>query len=820
MFPGAQTMNNYINGGRGGEGGQGHGSGTGGAGGHGMGPSVKFDIRPGGNFTMNNNVRQGERGIDILHHMVALEAIHDSAESYPQPRCHPETRTKMLEDLQEWALAPDPESTVLWLHGPAGAGKSAIMQSLAGQLQGIERLGSSFFFKRGHATRGNGKMLFATIAYQLALSVPWLRAPISQTIENDPSIVARSMKTQMRKLISQPCRPHGYRDPVTVLIDGLDECDGHGAQEDILRIISNPPSRHAIPLRFIVASRPEPHICEMFASHLYSGHYRSVNVEQSFADVRKYLRNEFLRIHQGHSTMGKIPLPWPDPDVLEELVENSSGHFIYASTVIKFVDDKNYRPTERLAVVQDPNSSGSESAFDPLDQLYMTILSSAPRQSQLIPILCAIVHFPLAADDIDQFLGLAEGETRLRLRGLHSVLDVPSDNKEGISSHHASFIDFLKHPNRSGDFCVGTLDHRISLARSFLQFYAGPFQRHRISTLSHLIRFIISFPASGAVAELFSLIGSVNPHYIFDPLANLYTGNLASIASWLKNAPSPPTDLIQLWEDYAFMFFIDIMNRGGTRLSVKHNVSPSPELLRILVSMKLLGRRLWELPTTLDLTWTSIRTTLCSLRPKLAKNERASLIHQPQAAYPGAARDLALQLIRKMVKHHADTNGGANPSASRDAVWVCNAYSRIRNLEELKEAYIKSQYDLACDISCLVRLAPPCPVLYRELWSIPPSEIWSSQPSGKTLIHHVSKWLKSFPDSTMELITFWEQAGPDSKHHRDMIFNPGQEVEEEDWCVYVPESDWFVEDRWHDGVRRYNDTVVKLHLPKSLEIIV
>ncbi|KAJ7886456.1 hypothetical protein B0H14DRAFT_2338261, partial [Mycena olivaceomarginata] len=69
-----------------------------------------------------------------------LGAIHDSAESFPQPK----TRTKMLKDLYEWALATNPE-TILWLYGPASAGKSAIMKTLAGQLRDAGRLGSCFF---------------------------------------------------------------------------------------------------------------------------------------------------------------------------------------------------------------------------------------------------------------------------------------------------------------------------------------------------------------------------------------------------------------------------------------------------------------------------------------------------------------------------------------------------------------------------------------------------------------------------------------------------------------------------------------------------
>jgi hypothetical protein len=118
----------------------------------------------------------------------------------------------MLDDLWEWSLESDASSRILWLHGPAGAGKSAIMQTFPRRLQDASRLGGCFFFKRAHATRGNGKTLFATIAYQLALGVHWLKAPISQIVEDDPSLVARSIETQLQRLICDPCRLHNDND--------------------------------------------------------------------------------------------------------------------------------------------------------------------------------------------------------------------------------------------------------------------------------------------------------------------------------------------------------------------------------------------------------------------------------------------------------------------------------------------------------------------------------------------------------------------------------------------------------------------------------
>ncbi|KAJ7859093.1 hypothetical protein B0H14DRAFT_2577460 [Mycena olivaceomarginata] len=46
--------------------------------------------------------------------------------------------------------------------------------------------------------------------------------------------------------------------------------------------------------------------------------------------------------------MVMVRYPWPSQEIVEDLVWKSSGYFIYASTVVKFVDDKNFRPTERL----------------------------------------------------------------------------------------------------------------------------------------------------------------------------------------------------------------------------------------------------------------------------------------------------------------------------------------------------------------------------------------------------------------------------------------------------------------------------------------
>ncbi|KAJ7207453.1 hypothetical protein GGX14DRAFT_366076 [Mycena pura] len=423
-------------------------------------------------------------GINILHRASASEAFHNSADSGAQPRCHPETRIEMQEKLLKWCINSEwpsgqagtescdtrTEPSILWVHGPAGAGKSAIMKTLSQRLEEAGRLGGTFFFKRGHSTRGNAKVLFTTIALQLAVNSLQLRNRISATVEQNPTLVARSIGVQLQELILNPCE--GLEDPPwIIIIDGLDECEGENVQQEVLRLIEASAQRR-IPLRFVVASRPEAHIHEVFDGLSFHDMYRAFNIDSSFHDVRTYLVSEFARIHREHSTMAMVPLPWPSKEVLESLVDKSSGYFIYASTVINFVDDKYFRPTQRLEVIQNLSGSGSGllSPFTALDVLYTQILSAVPKNPHLVPILRVVDIFPylLSPKQIDALLGLRPEDTELSLRGLHSVVqlcDADRQMDQCLSFTHASFSDFLRDPARAGDFYIRDWGGLVELAR-------------------------------------------------------------------------------------------------------------------------------------------------------------------------------------------------------------------------------------------------------------------------------------------------------------------------------------------------------------------
>ncbi|KAJ7125842.1 hypothetical protein C8R43DRAFT_1111483, partial [Mycena crocata] len=307
----------------------------------------------GGDVVQYSMTSYGESGIDILFRHVSMEALHDSGERFPEPACHPGTRTAILDKLASWSIDTEPQNTIMWIHGSAGVGKSAIAQMFSGNCQHEGTLGASFFFRSGHQTRGTWHKLIPTIAYQLATAVPELLLPLQQVLARDRLIVGRALAVQFKRLLIEPFA--GLTAPQNrpvIVIDGLDECEDHKVQQEILRLFIAAIQGHQLPIRLMITSRPEPHIREVLQTSATVGICSSAEIsadKAAYGDIRKYLMDEFTRIHSENAVCGiHLGSVWPAADELTHLVERSSGIFIYAITVIRFVDDEYSDPQERL----------------------------------------------------------------------------------------------------------------------------------------------------------------------------------------------------------------------------------------------------------------------------------------------------------------------------------------------------------------------------------------------------------------------------------------------------------------------------------------
>ncbi|KAH8774746.1 hypothetical protein F5883DRAFT_412158 [Diaporthe sp. PMI_573] len=102
--------------------------------------------------------------------------------------CLPNTRVDLLKQIRTWVDNPT-ALAVFWLNGMAGMGKLIISQTVAKFLADINKLGASFFFKRGENDRSYASKLFTTVASQLARCIPTLAGLIMEAINANPTIL-------------------------------------------------------------------------------------------------------------------------------------------------------------------------------------------------------------------------------------------------------------------------------------------------------------------------------------------------------------------------------------------------------------------------------------------------------------------------------------------------------------------------------------------------------------------------------------------------------------------------------------------------------
>ncbi|KIL55172.1 hypothetical protein M378DRAFT_59333, partial [Amanita muscaria Koide BX008] len=316
-------------------------------------------------------------GLDKLEKFVSFSALHDSSAQDPERCCHPGTRKNVLHKMRAWMDDTNAPEHILWVHGPAGVGKSAIAQTIS-NLYGQEKVGATFFFFRSDPTRNDGNRLFPTLAWQLALSVPIVKDLIASSLEEYSDLPRKAIEVQFNKLIAQPfltisggeaAAPTSTR---VIIIDGLDECSDLKLQERILKIIGNAVADTRFSLRFVISSRPEANIQDFF-NQFQSPTLQIdlANVDDAFRDIETYLTSEFTRIAVEQTLDLKT---WPAQSAIDALVSKSSGQFVYASTVMKYVGDKYESAVAQLNVVLGLKPNTGKSPFSELDALYTEIL--------------------------------------------------------------------------------------------------------------------------------------------------------------------------------------------------------------------------------------------------------------------------------------------------------------------------------------------------------------------------------------------------------------------------------------------------------------
>ncbi|KJA22023.1 hypothetical protein HYPSUDRAFT_671599 [Hypholoma sublateritium FD-334 SS-4] len=456
----------------------------------------------------------GHTGIEQLGKVANANAIHNSSARYDPPKCHPGTRKAILERIMQWIFgSDDKDALILWLYGPAGAGKSAILQSIAEKCAALDILLASFFFSRSDGTRNHPGSLVATIASQIATRIPQIASALDAAVVRDPMIFGKTLDAQIDALIVGPLRylvqSGFFADPKSAprlfLVDGLDECNEEGHRSAVLRAIARAIQIHNLPFIFLISSRPETDIRFSFDSAELVKLWTSLALDDHYTadkDIRLFLNDSFQSIKETHPMRRHILPVWPLRSAVDTLATKSSGQFIYASTVIKYISNIRTSPPRQLDVILGihPARSG-DIPFSEIDALYTHILASVQDRALMLDILALLMgylnlDFAKSASFISWFLGVDQEDIDMVFSSLASITirdkddfglylpppDMPLrrptagkiDVDYWIELCHASLSDFLADQKRSGDFHIDRTQYSARLAQKGIKRVCSP----------------------------------------------------------------------------------------------------------------------------------------------------------------------------------------------------------------------------------------------------------------------------------------------------------------------------------------------------------
>lgn len=428
---------------------------------------------------------------EILALARAVEASQISNTAAYATKCHPETRKPAIADIADWVIGGTganedsrPDEAILWFSGPAGAGKTCVMRNIVDRCDVAARFSAACYF---FSARGSGltseRPFIATIVHQLTTSHPSLQSAVLDIIRGYPTIFQESLDFQMDKLLVRPLQsPTPLLPPlhkIAIVIDGLDKCSEEDEREHLLNLLHTLVT--ALPRLFVVvvASRPEFDLRRIFNKPKLSTITKVVQLQKydGTKDIWAFLCDEFEEIRQTHPLRSLIPEGWPFENLVQLLLDKSSGNFVLPATAAKYIKKSRRDPVDSLNIIVGLLEKPSADTFKPfaeLDALYSHILHPPDTDAAVIK---RIIHciLAIAASTIkhllvyrspaflDKFLGFLPGTTTITLCDLHSILSVPDSADEPIEFHHKSLEDYLLDPERSQDLFQSPYDTQVDI---------------------------------------------------------------------------------------------------------------------------------------------------------------------------------------------------------------------------------------------------------------------------------------------------------------------------------------------------------------------
>lgn len=335
----------------------------------------------------------------------------------------------------DWADNPTGES-ILWIHGPAGLGKSTLAHHLKQDLQSNTRLAASVFLGDLPTDSWGPESAIRLIAGELgrihSSAVPAI-AEAARKCHGAP------IPTQMEKFILDPLRALQLQHPLIVLMDGVDEWKNSASFVGELGLFAP----HISLVRFLLLGRAEPGKHDSPSKSIRA--YRLKRVPGTV--MTNYINKRFDAIEWEH---GRRPTALH----VESIVARSEGMFIWSAIVCGLLEN-NLSAATPLEIVAAVVYRETVQGSDALWKLYydaIGLLFPTQEDKDMLRVFLGgniLVEKPLKTADFAYLVGMripAIKDIQSRLKALQ--LCHPDDEDSMVYPaewlYHTSFTQYLK----------------------------------------------------------------------------------------------------------------------------------------------------------------------------------------------------------------------------------------------------------------------------------------------------------------------------------------------------------------------------------------
>jgi hypothetical protein len=331
----------------------------------------------------------------------------------------------------KWFESTAENPVLLWCNGRPGSGKSVMSSYVVNTVQEQGLACSYYFFKSGAQNKNNLTTFLCSVASQIAIRIPEYRRRLLRLFEDSFIIEGAALRLLWQKLFLSTLTKTSLREPLFLIIDGLDEAENGPL---LLKMLTDLVEAR-LALRIMVVSRSTPALTTAFDRLRKRFVCSQISLDNGQKDLQSYVVEEMEEM-RGDETFKE--------HVIAQILEKADGNFLWVHLVVKEILQCHTEDSVSEALTQVPEDLGL--LYERMDENLARISKSSEREmGRAILMWAACSRYSLSLQELQSALH-PEHPGIIDMR--HSIQRtcgefVIIDNRSRITMMHASAREYL-----------------------------------------------------------------------------------------------------------------------------------------------------------------------------------------------------------------------------------------------------------------------------------------------------------------------------------------------------------------------------------------